>query len=299
MLTMVDKLKAGSTYLSIIIPAYNEEQSIGPVLDELQNLMSHTNMKYEIIVVDDGSTDATAEKVKTREDVRLVRHPANCGYGGAIKTGIRHASGECILITDADGTYPVSEIPKLLEPAAEYDMIVGARTGDDVKDVLYRRALKWFLKKLASYLSRRKIPDLNSGLRVFKKSDVINYLHLLPSGFSFTTTITLTYHCNDYMVKYVPIDYCGRVKTSKIKPFKDGMNFILLILKVITYFNPLRIFLPLSFGLLLASVIVFLGSLFLLDRILDATIISLFVAAIQTGSFGLLADAFSRRQRQA
>ncbi len=282
--------------LSVVIPAYNEQHSIATVLDGLKAILGDKEQSYEVIVVDDGSTDDTAKIVQQKGIARLIQHPYNRGYGAALKTGILHASGDTILTIDADGTYQAKDIPRLLKQTDGYDMIVGSRTGKEVKVPLYRKPAKWFLTKLANYLSRANIPDLNSGMRMFKKVDIKRFLTLLPSSFSFTTTLTLAYHCNDYLVKYVPIDYYQRAGKSKIKPLRDGLNFILLIFRVITYFNPLRVFLPIAFSLLVAAVIVLICSLLLLDRIMDATVVALFVAAIQIGAFGLLADAIAKRR---
>lgn len=282
--------------LSVVIPACNEQQSIATVLDKLKATLDDGEQSYEVIVVDDGSTDNTAKIVQQKGVVRLIQHPYNRGYGAALKTGILNASGDTILTIDADGTYQAKDIPKLLQQADGYDMIVGARTGKEVKVPLHRKPAKWFLTKLANYLSGANIPDLNSGMRIFKKVNIEKFLAILPSSFSFTTTLTLAYHCNDLLVKYVPIDYYERAGKSKIRPLRDGLNFILLIFRVITYFNPLRVFLPVAFTLMVAAVIVFLCSLLLLDRIMDATVVALFVAAIQIGALGLLADAIAKRR---
>lgn len=280
--------------LSIVIPAYNEENGIGKVLDELKVILNEVDQPYEIIVVDDGSTDDTTQVVQEK-DVALIRHPHNRGYGAALKTGIEHASGECILITDADGTYPNKEVPRLLEHANQYDMVVGSRTGKNVNIPLYRRPAKWFLSRLANYLSGTKIPDLNSGMRIFRKEDAEKFFNILPSGFSFTTTITLAYLSNDMPIKYVPIDYHERHGKSKISPLKDGFNFILLIVRTITYFKPLKVFFPISFGLFAMAALVFAYSLLMLEKVMDITVIILIVTSIQIGLFGMLADLVVRR----
>ena len=280
--------------LSVVIPAYNEEKGISEVLDELKKVLGNVTETYEIIVVDDGSTDNTALKVQEK-GVVLVQHPYNIGYGAALKTGIKQANGDLILITDADGTYPNEYIPKLLEYSDEYDMVVGARTGENVNIPLYRRPAKLFLTKLANYLVGTKIPDLNSGMRLFRKEDSMKYFHILPSGFSFTTTITLSYLSDGFLVKYVPIDYHERHGSSKIKPLRDGMNFILLILKAITYFNPLKVFLPIGFMMLLAAALLFWYTAFVVGKLADVSVIVLIVTSIQIGLFGLLADLIVKR----
>ena len=279
--------------ISVVIPAHNEEKAIGTVLDELIEVLE--GQAYEIIVVDDGSTDNTAKIAQEKDYVKLIQHPYNKGYGAAIKTGIKNATNDLILIIDGDGSYPVKAIPELLKEADQYNMVVGARTGEEVKIQLYRRPAKWFLSKLANYLSETKIPDLNSGMRLFRREDIEKFSNILPNKFSFTTTMTLAYHTTGLLVKYVPINYYKRAGKSKIKPFKDGFNFIMLIFRTITYFNPLKVFLPVGFAFFAAAIFVFLYSAFFLGRFMDVTTIVLVVAAIQTVLFGLLADLVVRR----
>ena len=281
--------------ISVVIPAYNEEMGISEVLSDLKTILDNTHLRYEIIVVDDGSSDKTAEIVQKQDFIRLIQHPINRGYGAALKTGIKAANGDLILITDADGTYPNEYIPKLLEYSGEYAMVVGARTGKKVHIPLYRRPAKLFLTKLANYLVETEIPDLNSGMRLFRKDDSMKYFHILPSGFSFTTTITLSYLSDDFMVKYVPIDYHARHGSSKIKPFRDGMNFILLIIKTITYFNPLRIFLPVSSILFAIGFIIIIYQLISTMDIGDLPVL-LLVSSLQIGLLGLLADLIAKKR---
>jgi len=185
--------------ISVVVPAYNEEKGISKVLTDIKTILDDTHLQYEIIIIDDGSSDKTAEIVQKHDFVRLIQHPVNRGYGAALKTGIKSANGYWILITDADGTYPNEYIPELLKYSDEYDMVVGARTGENVSIPLYRRPAKLFLTKLANYLVGTKIPDLNSGMRLFRKKDSMKYFHILPSGFSFTTTITLSYLSDGFL----------------------------------------------------------------------------------------------------
>ena len=278
---------------SVIIPAHNEEKAIGTVLDELIEVLE--GQAYEIIVVDDGSTDNTAKIVQQKESVKVIQHPYNKGYGAALKTGIKSAANDLILIIDGDGSYPVKDTPRLLKEADEYDMVVGARTGKEVTIQLYRKPAKWFLSKLANYLSGTKIPDLNSGMRIFKKEDAIKFFNILPSGFSFTTTLTLAYLSNDYNVKYVPIDYHERAGKSKIKPFRDGFNFIMLIVRTITYFNPLKVFLPISIVLFVFGFLILLYEGIVHKNVADLPVM-LILAAFQIGFLGLLADLIVRRK---
>ena len=276
--------------VTIVIPAFNEEDSIGPAIEGLQLVMKNAEWSFEIIVVDDGSTDNTAERV-SQCDVGLLRLPRNCGYGAALKAGISAANSEYIVIIDADGTYPADAVPILLSKAHEYDMVVGARNGPNVSEPLVRKPAKWFLRKLASYLAGQPIPDLNSGLRILKRSIVERYRGILPSGFSFTTTITLALMCNDHLVAFHPIDYYPRTGKSKIRPV-HAYHFLLLVLRTIVYFNPLKVFLPL--GALFFSVGI--GKL-IFDlahaNISDGAVLGI-LGAIFIWSMGLLSDQISR-----
>jgi glycosyltransferase involved in cell wall biosynthesis len=180
--------------VSVVIPAYNEEEGLAADVAVVRRVMDESGLDCELIVVDDGSRDGTSEIAEQLEGIRLFRHPRNRGYGAALKTGIRHAEGEIIVITDADGTYPPRCIPDLVADMQHADMAVGARTGEVVKVPLLRKPAKWFLTRLASYLAETDIPDLNSGLRAFRRSDAVRFWSVLPMGFSFTTTITLAMH---------------------------------------------------------------------------------------------------------
>ena len=226
--------------------------------------------------------------------VTVVTHPVNRGYGSALKTGIRAASGEHILICDGDGTYPPESIPGLLAHAGDNDMVVAARTGESVEIPIFRRLAKGILRRLAIYLSESDIPDLNSGLRVFRKEAAVSYFSILPSGFSFTTTITLAMLCNEGSVVYIPINYAKRRGRSKIRPLRDTMNFLILIMRTILYFNPLRIFLPVSLmiGALFAASLAY--DIIVLKDLTEKTLIFLF-GAIQLMAIGVIADLIAKR----
>jgi len=230
--------------ISIVIPAYNEAGVVSKQIESVRAVMERTGYPYELIVVDDGSEDDTANIVR-QHDVLLISKKYNRGYGAALKTGIAAAQYDWILIIDADGTYPVESIPQLLDALPEYDMVVAARTGKNVHIPLVRRPMKWVLGRLANYLAGHPIPDLNSGLRVFRKSLAQKFEHLLPSGFSFTSTITMSSLLNDFRVLYIPIDYHKRVGLSKVRAL-HVYDFLLVILRTAIYFNPLRFFLPLG-----------------------------------------------------
>jgi glycosyltransferase involved in cell wall biosynthesis len=276
--------------VSVVMPAYNEEHGIGPQIERLRTVMQGCAREFEIIVVDDGSTDSTAAEAR-KHDVRLVLQGRNRGYGSSLKAGIAVAAHDWIVIIDADGTYPAESIPALLEHGDANDMVVGARVGEDVNIPWQRRPAKWILAKLASYLAEQEIPDMNSGLRLMKRPLVEKYEHLLPSGFSFTTTITLALLCNDYLVKYVPISYAKRVGSSKIRP-GHAYQFLLLILRTVMYFNPLRIFLPLGAVFFLYGVAKLIYDIFL-KNVSESAILGILSAFLLWG-IGLLGDQISR-----
>jgi len=281
--------------LSIIIPAYNEQGGIGSTLVELKRIMSRQKLEHEIIVVDDGSTDGTAEAVRQHQEVRLIQHHTNRGYGSALKTGIRQAIHDWIAIIDADGTYPPDALPGLLDEMEHCDMVVGARDLGAVPKA--RRPAKWILARLAEYLAETEIPDLNSGMRIFRRDLALNYFNILPSAFSFTITITIAFLSDHYLLKFVPIPYQRREGRSKIKPIQDTLNFVQLILRTIMYFNPLKVLLPASFCLFLLAVVIGAYSLIARGQIMDITVITLTLAALQIAVVAMIADMIQKKNK--
>ena len=277
--------------VTVVIPANNEAAHVADQVRAVQAVMAKTGWAFEVIVVDDGSVDGTAEKAAAVGGVRVLRRRRNRGYGAALKLGIAHARYGWILITDADGTYPVEAIPRLLALADECDMVVGARTGSSVHIPLIRRPPKAFLRLLASYLAGQRLPDINSGLRLMRGDLIRRYEHLLPSGFSFTTTITLAAACNDHSVEYVPIDYHARLGTSKMRP-RAAYDFTLLILRTIVFFNPLKVFIPFGALLFVAGVVKFAYDV-LLDNLSESAVLAL-LGALIVWAVGLLADQNAR-----
>ncbi len=279
--------------VSIVIPAYNEEEAVGGQIKDIIAVMDQSDWTYEVIVVDDGSTDGTASEA-AKFPIELVSFPQNRGYGAALKAGIARARAETVVIIDADGSYPSDAIPKLLELADGYDMVVGARTTEINHTPLIRRPAKWFLRVLASYLAGQRLPDLNSGLRVLNKSLVQRFSHLLPSGFSFTTSITLALLCNDYLVRYHPIDYYRRTGHSKVRT-TDAYGFLLLILWTIVFFNPLRVFMPLGGLLFVGGVAKFIYDIGIvgIGKISAGAGLG-FLGAVIIWTLGLLADQIAR-----
>ncbi len=278
------------TAASVVVPAYNEADHVAEEVRALERVLEASGWRFEIIVVDDGSEDGTAEAAEAT-GARVLRHPVNLGYGAALKRGIEAARYGWVLITDADGTYPATAIPRLLAHASGNEMVVGARTGKDVHIPLLRRPAKLFLGRLAGYLAGRRIRDLNSGLRLMRKDLVVRYAHLLPPGFSFTTTITLAATCNGHAVHYEPIDYHPRRGKSKIHPW-HMYDFMLLILRTIVFFNPLKVFIPMGAVLALAGFAKFVYDV-TKGNLSESAVLG-FLGALIIWAVGLLADQNAR-----
>lgn len=279
-------------HVSVIIPAFNEELAVREGIIELREILAESGVDGEIIVVDDGSKDRTALEAKAA-GARVIQHRSNRGYGASLKTGIFAASHDVIAITDADGTYPARFLPEMIKDLEHADMIVGSRTGADVNIPLTRRPAKWLLRVMANYVSGRKIPDLNSGLRVFRRDVAMQYFAILSDQFSFTTTITLAMLCDKYAVSYLPIDYRKRQGKSKIMPWDAG-SFAVLIMRVAMLFRPLRVFLPialvcLAYGIIKASIDI------ARDPNISASAIFAFVSALMMVLVGMLGDAVATR----
>lgn len=281
---------AAPRQVSVVIPAYNEGPHVADQVRDVDAVMQKSGWTYEIIVVDDGSKDDTSANA-AKTPARVLRRARNQGYGAALKLGIRHAQYDWILITDADGTYPVAAIPEILARAEVNDMVVGARVGAEVSIPWERRPAKWFLKKLASYLAERDLVDINSGLRLMRKKLVERYEFLLPQGFSFTTTITLSCACNGHAMEYVPIDYAARLGNSKIRA-RHAYDFTLLIVRTIVYFNPLKVFLPVGAALFVAG-LAKLGYDIYKDNLSESAVLA-FLGAMLVWAVGLLADQNQR-----
>lgn len=254
--------------------------------------------RYEILAVNDGSTDGTGailEKcAENHPHLRIVHHDRNQGYGAALKTGIRRSAGDFIAIIDADGTYPYDRLPDLFERAQTADMVVGARTGENVTYSFIRKIPKVFLKSYMSWLAGRNIPDMNSGLRIFRRSSAERFLKILPDSFSFTTTITLAMLRNRYDVQFVPIDYMSRKGQSKIRPIHDTIRFAQLIMRTGMYFAPLRVLLPIAGFLFLGFCASICYDVFVLRNLTDKSVM-LLMFSMNTAIFALLADMIDKR----
>ncbi len=295
-------LRPTYTGTSIVVPAFNEEEGIEGVVRRLAGL-TFDQGELEILVVDDGSTDGTREVLERLSgefaSLKVIEKPRNEGYGAALLTGFSAAKHSVVVITDADGTYPEDRIGELVEIVKEgADMAIGSRTGADVHIPLIRRPAKAFLRKLASFLAEFPIPDLNSGLRAFRRDFVLTYRGILPKGFSFTTTITLAALTNHHQIEYLPIDYAARKGRSKIRPIRDTLGFMALIVKTVLYFNPLKVFYPLTWFVGLGFVASLGYDLFweTPPNLGDKTVL-LFVATMQILTMGLFADLICKRAR--
>lgn len=278
--------------VSVIVPAFNEENGIREVLAEISDVMEGSKHPYEVIVVDDGSTDKTSMILKELE-VRVITHEGNQGYGSALKSGIRESKGKLIVILDADGSYPAKEIPRLIEESREFDMVVGARSDLDSRIESIRRLGRWVLKKLANLLVNSRIPDLNSGMRIFRKDIAVGYFYLLPQNFSFTTTLTLAMLSDNFKVKYIPVNYQLRKGKSKIRPIRDMSNFLLLIIRTTVYFNPLKVFFPIGIFLFLMGLIILICRVIFYADIGQIEILSVLLG-VQIMMMGFVADLIVR-----
>src|SRR3990167_3815822 len=277
--------------VSIIIPAYNEEGAIKETIDYIISVCKKSGVNgYEIIVVDDGSTDSTAEKLKSA-NVIIVNHPHNIGYGRSLKDGIKVAKHDAILITDADHTYPIDQIPVLLEAYQHgFDMVVGARSGKYYRESWIKAPLRRILRFIVEFAAERKIPDINSGLRVFSKAKIMPMISRLCNTFSFTTSMTLGFMMSGFFVKYIDIPYHERNGKTKVKLFKDSLRTMQYILQAINYYNPIKLFLLfmgfclfLSFWFFVIALITHLKTLFVFG-------VGTALCGLMVLCFGLLAD---------
>jgi len=253
-------------YLSIVVPVYDEEKTAGPVLVDIIETVSSLGISFEVIAVDDGSKDgslAVLQDVQRQhpQHLRIVQHIYNRGYGSALRTGIRCATGEVVLLMDADGQHQAKEIPILLQHVPPYDLVVGFRTRE-YQGVWYRNFGNRFYNAFASWLANFKIPDLTSGFRLMRRSAVLHFLHLYPTGFSASLTSTLVFLKAGYNVLFVPVEVQPRTGgKSKVNLLKDGSRFFELLLRMIMLYEPMRIFTPASLFLLVMGVLVMLAGI--------------------------------------
>jgi glycosyltransferase involved in cell wall biosynthesis len=281
--------------VSVVIPAFNEESGLAKVLGEVKAVLDRSGIAHEIIVVDDGSEDKTAD-VARGFGVLVLRHPQNMGYGASLKKGILSARHERIVITDADGTYDVAAIPELVADLDEHHMVVGARQGARYHGSWAKSIARRIFRFLAEYAAGRAIPDINSGLRAMRRDVVLKFFDIASDRFSFTTTVTLAFMLNGYLVKYVPVKYLDRYGASKVSHFRDTLRAGQVIVQAILYYNPLKLFLlPVGF-LAVAAASLAVVALVVRDGVLLLGAVVAGVGAVVMGGIGLLADVL-RRER--
>ena len=295
--------------LTVLLPAYNEQEAIGRVLEEVVEALSPVTgsnqepIRYEILVVDDGSTDRTAELAEEfarscwQCPIRVVRCPQQRGAGAARKVGVRQARGDVVVMLDADGSYSPESIPEILSHFPAYDQVNGARTSEQGTMPWLRRPAKWLIRKLACYLTGHRIPDLNTGLKAFKREEMLRWLWVVPDGFSCVTTMTLAFLTNGYAVKYVPTTYRPRIGRSKFHPVKDTLSYLSTVLRMVLYFRPLKVFLPIS-GLMIAAGVAKSVLSFLWTGSMQESDIVVIVAGFMTCMLGLLAEVIVAHHRR-
>ncbi|MGM0932674.1 MAG: glycosyltransferase family 2 protein [Bacteroidota bacterium] len=280
--------------LTIIIPCFNEESGIKKTIEDL--LYYKNNIGWDILVIDDGSTDNTPNILsRFSKDISIITHSVNKGYGASLKTGILNTSTDFVAFYDADGQHRPEDLENMFKKISDFDMLIGARGKNSHQDWM-RKPGKWVLSKVANYLTNRKIPDLNSGLRVIKREKIVNLLHLFPDGFSFSTTSTIAFMYLSQKVEYYPIQVKKRIGNSTVKQIKHGSSTLLLILRLIVLFNPLKVFLPISFWMIFIGVIyeVIFGIIILYPEVkLIAAAFFMILTGIMIFFFGLIADQIS------
>jgi len=277
--------------VSIVIPAFNEEAAIGRVVKSLKSRFP----EYKIIAIDDGSSDCTAEKA-SEEGAIIFKHERNRGYGAALKTGVRAATGEYVLFCDSDGQHSVDDVARLIEACDGYDVVIGARNSDSHQPFL-RRPGKFVMGKFAEFLIGDKIPDINSGLRIFKRDTLMRYLHLMPNGFSFSTTSTFAIMKSNCSYKYLPIKVNQRIGKSSVNQLRHGTQALLLMLRLAVLFEPLKVFLTVAGMLFVLSTVSFFLDIYFTGGIADTTVL-LAVSTIIVFMSGLLCDQVCAMRRE-
>jgi glycosyltransferase involved in cell wall biosynthesis len=288
-------------HASIVLPCFNEEEHVLLEVERICRAMDKSGMAYELLAVDDGSTDETLARLRLAEpdfpSLKVVHFTRNGGAGTVRRIGTQQARGQIVVWTDADLTYPNERIPEfiaMLDADPVIDQVVGARTSEEGTLKLARVPAKWFVRKLAERLTNADIPDLNSGLRAFRRSVALPYLRLLPPGFSCVTTITLAFLSNGHEVRYVPIEYAKRAGRSKFHFFSDAYRYVLQVLRMVMYFNPLKVLMPPALTLLVLGVLKGIYDLVVHPFHFANDTILIFVTGMILASMALLADLIVR-----
>jgi glycosyltransferase involved in cell wall biosynthesis len=288
-------------HVSIILPCFNEQDHVVREVERICRAMDASGAAYELIAVDDASTDATLAMLRDAEPrfphLRVVHFPRNGGSGTVRRIGTQQAKGDIVVWTDADMSYPNGQIPELvamLDADPTVDQVVGARTSEAGKHKVLRVPAKWFIRKLAEHLVNSEIPDLNSGLRAFRREVALPYLRLLPPGFSCVTTITLAFLSNEHEVRYVPIEYAKRAGSSKFHFFADAYRYILQVLRMVMYFNPLKVLMPPALFLLGLGLAKAVFDMVVHPLYFAINTVLIFVTGMIIASLALLADLIVR-----
>ena len=276
--------------VSIVLPVYNERGHIEAEIRRIRTSMDASRYSYEIIVIDDGSTDGSGDLLREIDGIRLIQFAQNRGSGSSRRIGTNAARAEIVVWTDVDMTYPNDQMPHLVDELDGVDQVVGARTSEKGTVKALRVPAKWTIRKLASYLTSTPIPDLNSGFRAMRRSVALQFLHLLPSGFSCVTTITMTFLNNGYSVKYIPIEYGERAGDSKFHWYQDTKRYLLQVVRLIMMYNPLRVLMPIALFLLGVGVVKLVYDLVTKNYRPAANTLLIFSAAFAVVLVAVLAD---------
>jgi glycosyltransferase involved in cell wall biosynthesis len=283
--------------VSVVLPVFNERGHLREEIDRIRAGLDASQYSYEVIVVDDGSTDGSADEAAAIGGIRVMRFANNRGSGSARKAGTRAARGEVVVWTDVDMTYPNDEIPRLVKELEGHDQVVGARDSEQGTHRWARGPAKWFIRTLAAYLVQTPIPDLNSGFRAFRRAVGAQFLHQLPKGFSCVTTMTMSFLASGYSVKYIPIEYRPRAGESKFHWWVDTKRYLRQVIRLVMSYEPLRFFIPIGSVLMLAGLAKLGYDWTTKDfRLASNTLLILF-AAVQTFTIGFVADLVVQRSR--
>lgn len=297
----VDREEHGQVDVTVVLPCYNEQDHVLDELDRISKALDNSSLSYELLVIDDKSTDGTLAVLQDAlprfPHMRLMPFRRNGGSGTARRIGTAEAAGRVVVWTDADMTYPNERIPEFvryLHDNPDVDQVVGARTSEQGTHKFLRVPAKWAIRRTAEFLAGTRIPDLNSGLRAFRREVSLPYLRLLPPGFSCVTTLTLSFLSNQHPIDYLPIDYGKRAGTSKFHFVRDAYRYILQVLRMVMYFNPLKVLMPLALFLLTAGLVKGTTDLFRYDLRITTNATLLFVTGLIIAAVGLLADLIVR-----
>jgi len=285
----------------VVLPCYNEQDHVLAEIERISKTLDASGFTYELLVIDDKSTDNTLavlrEALPKYPHMRLMPFRRNGGSGTARRIGTREAYGRIVVWTDADMTYPNERIPEFVQyllDNPDVDQVVGARTSEQGTHKFLRVPAKWVIRKIAERLAATKIPDLNSGLRAFRREVSLPYLRLLPPGFSCVTTITMSFLSNQHPVDYIPIDYAKRAGSSKFHFVKDAYRYILQVLRMVMYFNPIKVLMPLALWLLGLGVVKGIVDMIRYDLRITTNAVLLFVTGLIIAAVALLADLIVR-----